>query len=204
MNGILMKPPLIKASLEGPKTQTRRVIKLPKWAEPDTMEIDIDDDGRDRMMAICKHTGCFAEVRPEYKPGQIVYIREKVVRHPDTDLAVYASDSEPVCDIERGNQFVYWEWSREWRSPLHLFAKHARYFIRILSVRPERLQSISEEDVAAEGVEFKGLYWGCGEARDKFQELWDSINAERGYPWSSNPWVWRNEYEMVSQDEAWR
>lgn len=30
--------------------------------------------------------------------------------------------------------------------------------------------------------------------RDKFQSLWDSINAERGYSWDFNPWVWPVEY----------
>jgi len=32
-----------------------------------------------------------------------------------------------------------------------------------------------------------------------FAVLWDSINANRGYPWASNPWVWRYEYKRVER-----
>jgi len=54
----------------------------------------------------------------------------------------------------------------------------------IVSVRPESLQDITEEDSV-----WEGFY-----NRECFSEAWDSINAKRGYPWEKNPWVWRIEW----------
>jgi len=75
------------------------------------------------------------------------------------------------------------------------------------TVRAERVQEISEEDVKAEGINpiyDKDMY--CDE-RDLthihgtggFIDLWDSINAARGYPWADNPWVWVVEFIAASK-----
>lgn len=34
--------------------------------------------------------------------------------------------------------------------------------------------------------------------RDSFANLWDEINAKRGFPWESNPWIWRIEFRRMS------
>ena len=31
-----------------------------------------------------------------------------------------------------------------------------------------------------------------------FIDLWNSINAKRGYSWDKNPWVWVIEFEKVT------
>jgi hypothetical protein len=58
----------------------------------------------------------------------------------------------------------------------------------------ERLQKISIEDAEAEG-------FTCGDQNYAdvfpFIEAWDKINARRGYPWASNPWVWVVEFKRV-------
>lgn len=74
------------------------------------------------------------------------------------------------------------------------------------SLRPERLQEITEEDALAEGIirqtdtgnnifwyEVSGQYHGNTQAVDAVKSyaiLWDSLNAKRGYSWESNPWDW--------------
>ena len=35
--------------------------------------------------------------------------------------------------------------------------------------------------------------------RDSFMSLWQSINANRGYPWSNNDWVWRIEFKKIKR-----
>ena len=64
-------------------------------------------------------------------------------------------------------------------------------------VRVERLQDISAVDAGAEGitVPIDGLPergW-----REIWIELWDGINAKRGFSWKSNPWVWCVEFKRL-------
>ncbi len=94
--------------------------------------------------------------------------------------------------------------SDAWRPSIHLPRWASRITLHGITVRVERLQAISEEDARAEGVEAAGGFMataGCwrnygadgpsfGTARESFVSLWDSINAARGFPWASNPWVW--------------
>ena len=82
----------------------------------------------------------------------------------------------------------------------------ARTYWEILDARPERLQDISEEDAVAEGCacrswesEQHNKCWDAATYASKvFSGLWDSINARRGYPFDSNPWVWRLEGRKVT------
>ena len=73
----------------------------------------------------------------------------------------------------------------------------------VTAVRVERVQEISDEDVVAEGIDIGKRPYpeSMPECRDfdidfemAFRELWDSINAKRGYGWETNPWVWVVEF----------
>ena len=81
----------------------------------------------------------------------------------------------------------------------------SRSTLSVLEVRAEQLQNISEEDAEAEGAEkaaepgdLETQFPYDGEAGydpfrcylQGFENLWDSINASRGYGWKVNPWVW--------------
>lgn len=77
---------------------------------------------------------------------------------------------------------------------------HARYFIQIVDVRPERLQDITEEDCIAEGIvpHYHTVQLThpklVNDAGNQYAELWDSINGDSS--WSSNPWVWRYKFKL--------
>ena len=78
-----------------------------------------------------------------------------------------------------------------WKSPLFMPRWASRIPLEITELRAERLQEISEEDAEAEGVE--GATTDGGQTivyKPTFADLWDSLNAERGYGWGFNPWVW--------------
>lgn len=98
----------------------------------------------------------------------------------------------------------------------------SRILLEVTAVRVERVQDISEVDAKAEGLSeitkdgrlFKygipdrdglpgtdndGWPWSEWETdpRKAFCKLWNSINAERGYGWDANPWVWVIEFKKV-------
>jgi hypothetical protein len=82
------------------------------------------------------------------------------------------------------------------------FATHARD----CKVRIERLQEISSADAIAEGVEVyaAGKSFSLLKQRLTIQQiayahLWDAINADRGFGWEKNPWVWVIDFKRVAQ-----
>ena len=94
----------------------------------------------------------------------------------------------------------------------------ARIILRVTNVRVERLQDISVQDAKDEGIKVHangckdGLAFGCYNGDDcvynrckrpieYFHELWESINAKRGYGWDTNPWVWVVEFERCEKPE---
>jgi hypothetical protein len=79
---------------------------------------------------------------------------------------------------------------------------HARLWLRVTDTRVERLQVITPEDCVAEGVApdvetLAGAHWRDQVARD-FSTRWDALNAKRGYPWDTNPWVWVVTFERAA------
>jgi len=95
-------------------------------------------------------------------------------------------------------------WPLRWRPSIHMPRWALRLTLEVISRRAEHLQSISERDALAEGArrpEPDGRHWnerckvaGCIDClgptyRGGFARLWDGINR-RTAPWASDPWVW--------------
>jgi len=75
----------------------------------------------------------------------------------------------------------------------------------VVEVRCEHLQDITVEDIIAEGLSTTlREHDACCDLRDQWVELWNSINAKRGYGWDTNPLVWvitfRNTTEEAKTD----
>ena len=99
-----------------------------------------------------------------------------------------------------------------WRPSIHMPKEAARLFLRVTDVRVERLQDIKNADLRAEGIPIPflpqelnsqfnrlGAINDCKQAREEFMSLWDSLNAARGYGWTSNPWVWVYTFERTEK-----
>lgn len=83
-----------------------------------------------------------------------------------------------------------------WKPSIHMPRWASRTVLDVLDVRVERLQSMSEEDARAEGVDGLESSHPNAPARMNFATLWDGV-----YPamrWSTNPWVWRIEFKRAA------
>ena len=201
---IIFSTPMVEAILDGRKTQTRRVVK-----RNIVNQFDIDTD--DSVYAFVEQaTGDSydpIDVAP-YAVGDILWVRETFAK----------IDHRFGGDLEQGGYaYVYrasengrtWERETEgwkWKPSIHMPKEAARIFLKVTDVRVERLQNITEEDARAEGcVDTRGFIFSPDNeyakppqsARSSYIELWDTLNAKRGYSFESNPFVWVCEFEVT-------
>lgn len=188
---ILFSGELVRAILDGRKTQTRRVVKprqlhcLPH----ETVDQSIDDMrySQEGLMRCC----------PYGVPGDRLWVKEK-----------YAFGGNGVFYGDRTDGTV----RIAWNNPLFMPKKYARIWLEIVSVRVERLQEISPKDAMFEGIKTQvhlkkigkfrygiGDVWSSKNAPDAFRQLWDSLNAKRGFGWDKNPWVWVIEFAKAKR-----
>lgn len=200
---ILFSGPMVRALLDGRKTQTRRIVKgVPlQW---------LDDSGftpayvADPGNALC----------PYGVPGDRLWVREShyLTDNGDEEFAVYAADPAEVgrhlvevASLEAAHRDIDWSRHRKLRPSIHMPRWASRLTLAITDVRVERLQDISEADAEAEGVREPSLgEWvstGLGEVpRDRcapvtaFAALWEAINGPDS--WAANPWVWAVTFEV--------
>lgn len=210
MKGILFKPDMIQAIVTGKKTVTRRLSGLDIInKEPDLWvyhsERSVPGFGRftfsyDNQKPYSRETAIVA-VKSLYHPGETVYIKEawategqynhlKLSEIPHTAKIWYLFDGD-LMNIP--------EWVSRFRSPLFMPAWAARYFIEVLSGRPERLQDITEEDARKEGDPKQGLIASENSHTDWFRSQWDFINPQ--HPYSKNEWIFRYEFKIVEQSQ---
>lgn len=193
MKPILFNTEMVKAILDGRKTVTRRLIKPQPVADADLMYAYAASRKQDIGKWGDRKTG--QTWNPPYHADDILYVREKWARPSQTEIAngadpkmyLYATDTLQPC-----------AWDK-WRPSIHMPKEAARIFLRVKSVRVERLKSISVSDAMDEGVSD----W------NEFVTLWDSTvpkhpNKFKSYPyyWKDNPWVWVIEFERISKEEA--
>lgn len=186
---ILFSGPMVRALLDGRKTQTRRILKEPYG----TMEI------------VC---GEWRPIHTKVKAHDRLWVREAWRCNGwATDLATIfyaASEGEgytAMCEQYPVANKQPLRITAGWRPSIHMPRWASRLTLTVTDVRVERLQEITEVDAIAEGC-FKGkasgrvfnsvgaMHLGGDEwdnARDWYADLWDNINGEGA--WEANPWV---------------
>ena len=180
---ILFNTEMVRAILEGRKTMTRRVVK----PQP---EFCIASDIRNRQpLAFWVDNARW--VKPRYQPGDILWVRETWSRDESGEYVYRTNYGTTEDDSFPPSMF-------KWRPSIHMPREAARIFLRVTNVRVERVQDITAHDAIREGMESEIPF----DTVDEFKELWNNLNAKRGYGWESNPWVWVVKFERISKDEA--
>lgn len=175
---ILFSAPMVRALLDGRKTQTRRVVKPQPTA---TREEAIRTYGKGGTFIL--EAGFFGVRCPYGQLGDRLWVRE--TWGACAGSPVYRADDNATCPD-----------GGRWKPSIHMPRWASRITLEVTGVRVERLQDISEEDAIAEGVpEQRGDPWA-------FQCLWDSINGARERcSWAANPWVWAITFSRRTEDK---
>lgn len=170
---ILFSARMVEAILDGRKTQTRRIVKKnPDGKIPFTDELPC----------------------PYGLTGDTLWVRET--------WQAQNNNGEWWHEVPRDDRVSWnWAWTNpvrpaydemppRWLPGIHMPREACRIELKIKSLKIERLHCISPDDAEAEGVTNERVF-------DGFVELWNSINAARGYGWDVNPFVWVVEFEKV-------
>ena len=217
---ILFSAPMVRAILEGRKTQTRRALKkqppvstveVGTWHHPDPRPYFYASDGGS-ILDWCRPC-------PYGAPGERLWVRE-------TFCPIYPQDPQynGGRPIEYDYRATYKHGDRSgdlfglkkaWKPSIHMPRQASRITLEITDVRVQRLQNISEADAQSEGIfqigifEGEPLWWyrderepNCGmqSPHSAFINLWDSINGSASV--RANPWVWAITFKVVKPEES--
>ncbi len=219
---------MVRAILEGRKTMTRRVARLPYITGGDVFGEGWDFDGDDcayEDIGVLMHyisDPKFSHTSPYGKVGDQLWVRETWAAHkyydgrppikiPDAVNVEYAAggDRNAGTGISRGER-------GRWRPSIHMPKAFSRITLGITEIRMQRLQEIDEADAIFEGVQgLEKMLAGGTDTHDPdsgwesamisnpvftFRCLWEKINGKReGCYWDANPWVWVVEFRRVEK-----
>ncbi len=226
---ILFNGEMVRAILEGRKTQTRRPMNPQPVQYIDELHGG-DFRGRAPYNCFCNETGHLLGVGYQddneqfYKCpfgciGDRLWVRETFCvgyKDEDGDMSclVPTGESEQIA-----NRMVKYKASHEmpkhsafkWTPSIHMPRWASRITLEVTDIRVQRVQEISDEDTAAEGITriARNVYEhgrldgygveGCDPAEacttrvNAFRKLWKSIYNT----WDANPWVWVATFKKV-------
>jgi hypothetical protein len=205
---ILFSGPMVRALLDGTKTQTRRVVK----PQPFDRSYSKHDhrmayasgrasagDEIDGFYAYSTSSGGDWRAKCPYgQPGDKLWVREAVSEISCRLTYRADTDDGAHCQVKR------------WTPSIHMPRIWSRIFLEITGVRVERLQDISEQDAIAEGIRRVGPGWerwhpdpddtghtgSTQKPRLSYRGLWESINGAGS--WDANPFCWVIEFKRVT------
>lgn len=214
---ILFSGPMVRAILEGRKTQTRRVLN----PQPENLSgPNCDGLWSDTIAPVVRYFSC-----PYGRPGDQLWVRESfcykfvdgkpVIKRGGQKTCYYrATEKKHVVKDDGDGGTAFRSDGTEaspWIPSIHMPRSASRIALEITDIRVERLQNITGDDAISEGISnLSSVCLTNGEckfyprtynipagdyptqhevARARYAALWDSINKNK-HPWSSNPWVW--------------
>lgn len=215
MKPAIFNTEMVRAILDGRKTQTRRTCLniIEKYYG---FLVCSKPNGKGHITPLKEFDiACKMAINhySPYKVGDIIYVREQMYVNGCLDL-YYSADDELVefesCDWDYKGEYVG-------KIPsIHMPKEYARLFLRVKDVRIERLNEISKKDACDEGIDwinvdlwrtiktcFKdyivGNYPFMYDPISSFKTLWESIYGNGSF---DNRYVWVIEFERISKEEA--
>ncbi|QHP77952.1 hypothetical protein EKQ45_19285 [Proteus vulgaris] len=197
--GIIFNAEMVRAILDGRKTQIRRIIK----SEPATHNFRgwimsstrAKDEGK-ACWAIGDSPLLKEPIRlncPLGKVGDRLYVRETFKAGVCTESTIAYKATHKPSDLEEG-----WYEEIKWTPSIHMPRRYSRITLEITNIRVERLNDISNDDAKSEGCWY-GRGGGTPDKAltpsDQFPTLWEEIYGDGS--WSSNPWVWVIEFKRI-------
>jgi hypothetical protein len=207
---ILFSTPMVQGLLEYRKTKTRRTKGLEKvnlnpnnWKfEAFGTNPDKENDKNLHAYFTVKGTETWMHLKCPCNVGDVLWVRETWKYSDDLKTPYWYK-----ADFEKEYNQEYLDFIKgSWKPSIHMYKEACRIFLKVKSIRVERLQDISEEDAKAEGV-IKEInekwrnylvpqtYWSC--AKFSFETLWISINGKDSM--NKNPFVWVYEFERIEK-----
>ncbi len=192
---ILFNTEMVRTILDGRKTCTRRVIKLPK-------NMGGRPVGKSGDIGFIYPGGI---KRPPYQVGDVLYVRETWYYESHIENR---TEGEPDLPSGRyANRYVYKAdcpdypvnigvGEHGWKPSIHMPKEAARIRLKVTDVRVERLQDMTDDDAEAEGC-FDYTSTALG-----FPDVWDSTIKKSDidrYSWQANPWVWVIEFKRCEK-----
>lgn len=203
---VIFNGEMVRAIIDGRKTQTRRPIKFP------LLDKNMGCELAGNELAGEVRAGNYSNV-PFGQVGDRLWVREtwqgplvdeehlddylaNVEKFQTPQFCEYAADGgarPEFCDLDDNVR-------QGWRPSIHMPRWASRITLEITAVRVERLNDISEEDAKAEGVK-TGVSPGHEHMMHQvaFSELWQSIYGAEN--WRANPWVWVIEFRRVEVEK---
>ncbi|MCG4258184.1 hypothetical protein [Acetobacter senegalensis] len=227
---IIFSAEMVRALLDGRKTQTRRVMKVQpdhyirelqvgKYHPTKIGKDGMEYPGDEIFGAFCDW-GEFGLKAP-YIPGDLLWVKETwrgivKINAPwephEEGVARYTPNRASCAGIEYKASHVSND--EPWRASIHMPRWASRLTMRVTNVRAERLQDISEDDARAEGVRKEGIrghaLWSGRDterptlpsARQAFLDhIWTDLYGEHETKSvGANPWVWVYDFEVIRKN----
>lgn len=218
---ILFSAPMVRALLNGSKTQTRRVIKpqpdiLPRAklclaADDEGIELHLYSGGVHLARCPYGNVGDQLWVRESFQPIWSDQFIDGYNKDDDQDFVDYKTGHgyEPSYPATDGIQEFYDHTKDDisqkvWPS-IHMPRWASRITLEITAIGIEPLNNIAAEDAIAEGISECGHLLGdrAGDYSPDviYSALWESINGQGS--WAANPWVWVVEFKVIKPAQDW-
>ena len=208
---ILFSAPMVRAILEDRKTVTRRIIE-----KPNRLGILSDLSGvvevshsepYPQWWHLKAKSGLIGSIQCPYgQPGDQLWVKEALHR---VGWALVTPGVAAYTATGEGTRFQ-WKWKNSGIPGMFCPRELSRISLEVTGIRVERLQDITPDEAAAEGlIQLKATgRWVIAQGdqyfdladhdpRRVFRRLWESINGPGS--WGLNPWVWAIEFNKVKK-----